>query len=183
MRYLSILPLALVMVSGCKKDEDDTDTDVADTDATDTDTDAADTDTDAADTDDTDVADTDDTDAPDTDDTDAGDTLFTLTFDGSGYDPHDGQTVALAIHDTDGFALTGGGMATVAGGTFTITVADKLEDGKSYAIDWFADMNNNKKCDADDHAWHMEIGPVTADVAHSDTHDAAAIDMMACKAF
>ncbi len=130
-------------------------------------------DTDPVDTDDSDTVDT-ETDAP---------VMFDLTLNGTGFDPHDGQILAVAIHDLDGFALSGGGMTTVAAGSFSIMVADKLEAGAEYAVDYFADMNGNKKCDADDHAWHLEIPAVAGDVVLDEIHDPAAVDLMACKAF
>jgi hypothetical protein len=173
---------ALCALTACNGDDDDTDTDGdADTDTdTDTDTDA-DTDTDGGDTD-SDPGDT------DTDTTPA--LLHSVTFTGSGYEPHDGQMMYFIVKNPmDGPAVPPAAMDSItmdSTGTFSFTWTDVMEDGLPYSVAWYADINGDGNCmPGDDHMWSVPVGatqtsPVTADATINADHDPLNLIEPAC---
>jgi hypothetical protein len=48
---------------------------------------------------------------------------------------------------------------------------DALDQGSSYTLYWYADVNDNMTCDdGTDHYWSLAIPSVTADVDESHMH-------------
>ena len=116
---------------------------------------------DDVDTEDTDVVDT-DTDTP----------MYDLTINGAGFDPHNGQTLEIAVLTEDD-TIIDSQSTTVSEGTFSFSWDGALADGSGYKVHYYADLNENGGCDAppDDHAWERVIDDVddniTLDLVHS----------------
>jgi|GEM_PF-1240739 len=86
-----------------------------------------------------------------------------LTVEFSGMNPHIGQHVYIAVKDT----VTGkevGRSHAVADSVFTLQVPG-IEQGKSYHVDIWADLNEDGMYDAPpaDHAWRLELNEVMGD--------------------
>jgi hypothetical protein len=100
----------------------------------------------------------------------AGD-LGTLTVNFSMMSPHVGQDLWLAVIDTETMNEVGR-VHVVAELTFVVEIANILEDGKSYHVDFFVDYNQSGYYDppGTDHAWRLELNNVlgneTLDFAH-----------------
>lgn len=118
-----------------------------------------------------------------TDDTDGNDTdagaMFAVALHGSGYDPHDGQTINAIVVDADGNEL-GSGTTTVSAGAFIIEMAD-IPEG-THKVSWHADMNGNGDCDnaPDDHVWTQDVTVSGQDASVEHTH---ATDFADCTYF
>ena len=155
-----IIGLTMTLSLGCGDKDDSTesgDSDDANTSNTNTDADT-DTDTDA------------DTDA-DTD-TDA-DADFDLTFNGSGYNPHETNIVEFALVD-DADATTTVWASDVVAGVITETWVGAVTAGHSYTLFWYADLDGSQTCTSPpaDHGWSEAIPAVTAQVDVSRDHNA-----------
>ena len=185
---LSLMGLALVACSGddTKTDTDDdttTDTTPADTD---TDTDA-DSDTDAdtdADSDADSDADT-DTDT-DTQTTDTDPNAFNLTFMGTGYEPHDTQTIYFAIANAGTMPPTVTATAMMvmdSTGIIDMMWTNVLIMSGNYVVAWYADMDGDGNCTpGTDHVWSEMTMNVMADVTITRDHDLV-FDNQVCALF
>ena len=119
-----------------------------------------------------------------TDDTDGGDdtdmgATYAVALHGTGYDPHNGQTINAIVVDTDGNEL-GSGTTTVSDGAFIIEMAD-IPEG-THKVSWHADMNANGACDnaPDDHVWTQDVTVSGADASVQHAH---ATDFADCTYF
>jgi hypothetical protein len=104
----------------------------------------------------------------------SGDTqgaLLGLFFNGTGFAPHNGQTLHAAVVEEDSGNIVKTDSQVVTDGKFSFDW-DVLEMGKTYRIDYYADLNGNGKCDAPptDHVWRESIPAVTGDVTDDVTH-------------
>lgn len=108
---------------------------------------------------------------------------FDLSFDGVEYGVHDGQTLHVALVRLIDSAVIQRDSALISGGSFSFTWTDVLERGKTYRIDYYADINFNMECESsDDHVWSTTISSVSDHVAISDAHDTN-FDLTACDSF
>ena len=104
-------------------------------------------------------------------------TTFSLSLELNGYgNAHDGHTLYFSLwddaDDMDPVATMTKDVVKGGGGN-TIELADKLTEGKSYTLYWFADVNENETCDMDtDHHWNLKIDAVKADAALVHQHTA-----------
>ncbi len=96
----------------------------------------------------------------------------TFSFTGVDYTAHAGFIAAVRVLDgtTVVFCGTSGAITT----DFTITApGTPLEDGKTYSVETFADLNTDNRVYDEanqDHNWSFTIGPVTSNVAMSFVH-------------
>ena len=61
---------------------------------------------------------------------------------GEGYDPHNGQLLEIALVDSSG-AVVDSQSTTVADGTVTFTWTGVLEEGETYEVHHYADLNES----------------------------------------
>jgi len=108
---------------------------------------------------------------------------FAVELAGSAFDPHEGQTLVVAVHQAMGFAFVAGDFAPVTGGQFAFAFPGVLVGGQGYFVDYFVDVNGDNRCNGADLMWHLVVPPVTADVVIADVYDPATIDIQACAAF
>jgi hypothetical protein len=97
-----------------------------------------------------------------------------LVFSGAGFGIHKGSQFAVAISLADsGKLVAGKTVAAVTEDTFIYTWPGLLAPGVAYNVDYYADLNNNKACDApaDDHVWRRSIAATDAGTL-TVTHDA-----------
>jgi len=105
---------------------------------------------------------------------------FDLTFTGTGFDPHEGNTLQVALIEARSGTVLDRVSTAVADGSFSLSWPDALDAGKVYRIDFYADFNGSGFCEAppEDHVWRLETAPVSGDVvvdfAHSTRFDASA---------
>lgn len=96
-----------------------------------------------------------------------------LVFSGTGFSVHNGSQFAVAVSLADsGKVVAGKTMDALSGDTFLYTWPGLLAPGVAYNVDYYADLNNNKACDApaDDHVWRRTVG--AADTGNvTVTHD------------
>jgi hypothetical protein len=86
-------------------------------------------------------------------------------------EPHNGQTLRLWVNDKSTGSTLFNTEVTVSP-EFDV-VAEGLEDGKSYNIDFYADHNSNDVYDAPptDHAWRLELNNVISDTLLTFSHN------------
>jgi len=101
----------------------------------------------------------------------ADETKHMLTVRFAGMGPHDGQTLRLWVIENSTESTLYSTEVTVTP-EFDI-VAEGLENGKSYRIDFYADHNLNGSYDAPptDHAWRLMLDEVTSDTILSFNHN------------
>lgn len=90
-----------------------------------------------------------------------------LTISFNGMTPHVGQLFQLRVVDkATSFEVAHHTIRAIAGASFTIDMLC-LEDGKSYSVDMYADLNGNGHYDAPptDHAWRLAADNVSGNVA------------------
>ncbi len=105
-------------------------------------------------------------------------TEFNLTVDFSAMNPHIGQTLWLALTDTEtGVELER--KKVTASAEFTVMFSG-IEKDHSYKIDFFADHNKNGMYDAPpaDHAWRLELNDVAGDTSLTFIHNTSFTDIM-----
>jgi hypothetical protein len=107
---------------------------------------------------------------------------FSFTFNLSGMEPHEEQTISVVVRD--GATEVAADQGVVSNGTVSFSFADILEAQTTYTVDFFADIDGDGLCDAppDDHAWSESIGPVSEDLTLDWTHDMD-FSMVACGSF
>lgn len=114
---------------------------------------------------------------------------YCLTFKGTAYSVHIGQTfkVALVLADGSNTVVTGATVAALPGASFTVDLPRAMAAGVPYYVDYYADNNRDGTCTtpalAGDHVWrshtvqdfyHGTVTTVTAlngDVTFSAPHD------------
>jgi hypothetical protein len=160
---LMVLAVALAATSwGCGGDDDDDD-DSSD----DSGDDSSDDDSGGDDTTDDDATDDDAT------DDDTGGATFDLTFSGTGFGPHDGQTITVAVTDIEDAVVVATDSTTISGGAFSFNFPGILGETHTFHVDYYADVNGSDSCEAPptDHAWRVDIPAVSADVDLPVTHN------------
>lgn len=107
--------------------------------------------------------------------TDASPATFDLTFTGTGYNPHDGQTIWFALWDdaNTSAAVATRTTATDGAGNLSETFSGALVEGHSYTLYWAADFNGNGACNSPpaDHGWSVAISTVSGNVSETYNHD------------
>ena len=115
---------------------------------------------------------------------DTGGATFDLAFSGTGFTPHNGQMLHVAVLDaaTDAHVVTDQSQ-TVSGGTFSFNFPGVLEQGHNYHVDYYADFNGNGSCDSPptDHVWRAEVSDVQDNVNLQVTHNTNFTDV--CSSF
>jgi len=98
---------------------------------------------------------------------------FDLSFSGSGFAPHNGQTLGVAIVSLADGSVIATDSVTVADGAFSFEWLGLLDEGASYFVDYYADFDGSGACDAPptDHVWRESIDVVAADVDLAVTHN------------
>lgn len=97
---------------------------------------------------------------------------FDVTFNGTGYSPHEGQTVHAMLIRADNDDPRESGTATITNGSFTFTWPLAVDDGLAYYIDFYADVDGNGTCEAGtDHVWRVDIPAVSGNVTVNETHN------------
>ena len=97
----------------------------------------------------------------------------TVTVEFSGMDPHLGQQFELrVVNEVTGAELERITVPEVPVPEFELSFAVS-EEGASYQIDFYADHNSNGRYDGPptDHAWRLEVGTVSGDMALSFSHN------------
>ncbi len=109
---------------------------------------------------------------------------YELTFTGSGFDPHDGDTLHAALIDAATGAVVVRALTIVAHGSFTIRWPAILQPGHSYRVDYYADVNNNGRCDGPpiDHMWSVAVPAFSGRTRVAVTHNTD-FDVQACAKF
>ncbi|MDP3569598.1 MAG: hypothetical protein Q8S42_03145, partial [Archangium sp.] len=96
---------------------------------------------------------------------------FDLVFNGTGYSPHNGQTVRMAlVQQSDGGVLNTQSLV-VANGNVNFTFTGLLQSGAAYNVDYYADVNGNNQCGGNDHIWREVVPAVTANVTLTQSHN------------
>jgi hypothetical protein len=92
------------------------------------------------------------------------DIKYDLTFRGSAFQPHEGQTLFVAVVRVDNGNTVEEGASVVTNGLFEFNWMSSLEEGKSYYVDYYADINGDSQCSTgSDHYWRETIQNVMAD--------------------
>jgi hypothetical protein len=97
-----------------------------------------------------------------------------LVFTGTGFAVHDGAKIAVSVtRDDTKEVVAGKVVAAQSGDSFSFSWPGLLAPGVTYNVDYYADANGNKACDAPtaDHVWRRVIAP-TDTGALTVTHDA-----------
>ncbi|HUJ73570.1 MAG TPA: hypothetical protein VL359_01880 [bacterium] len=102
----------------------------------------------------------------------AGD-QYNLDFSVTKFNPHNGETLAVAVVDAESGKVIAKQSGKVVDNTASFTFSRILSKGKTYYVDFYADHNKNGVCDDPpaDHEWRLSVGPVdgnmTATMAHN----------------
>ncbi|MDP1824484.1 MAG: hypothetical protein Q8L48_14615 [Archangium sp.] len=102
-----------------------------------------------------------------------GTAMFDLVFNGTGYAPHNGEVMRMALVQISDGGIVSTQQQTVASGNFTITFTQMLAQGQAYQVDYYADRNANSMCEAPptDHVWRDPVAAVTQNVTINQTHN------------
>ena len=107
--------------------------------------------------------------------TTGGMTGFDLTFEGTGYNPHDGQDIWFVLKEAGTYTQVGTLRTTMTDGAGNIneTWAGVLQPGVSYALFWVADLDGDGACTppGGDHGRSVPISAVSGDVVLQETHN------------
>lgn len=108
----------------------------------------------------------------DEDDADHDEGPFDLTFAGTGFGPHNGQTLWVAVVATQTNTVLDKQSVTVTDGAFSLSWTGALEHDLDYAVHYYADHNGSGGCDAPpgDHVWSESLGKIHADITKTVTH-------------
>lgn len=107
-----------------------------------------------------------------------------LTFSGNAtfHGPHGGQPIHVAVVNSTTHKVVAeksGTVSKTANPSFSFTFPGVLKDGQSYEVDYWIDSNFGGGtlgvCDAKqhDHQWRVNLGTVTGNVNHMETHQPA----------
>lgn len=102
--------------------------------------------------------------------------LFKLQF--SGMTPHLGQSVSVRLIETVSGKEAGRGVRNADLAAFSLGVPC-LENGKTYQVDFYADLNENGIYDAPpvDHAWRLTSGSISGDKSLLFSHNTSFTDI------
>jgi hypothetical protein len=92
----------------------------------------------------------------------------------TGMTPHVGQMFVFNIKESASDSVViDTGIVSVPSDTFELSLGRKLMKGKSYLIDFFADLNKNGKYDKPpvDHAWRIPLLKLTGDTTITFVHN------------
>jgi hypothetical protein len=109
----------------------------------------------------------------------ADDPQVTLTLQFSGMTPHIGQQLEIRLIDkTTGKEAGREEVSSIPGASFNVNMSDLLV-GRSYWIDFYADLNMNSLYDPPptDHAWRLELDNVTGDTNVPFVHNTNFVDI------
>jgi len=115
---------------------------------------------------------------------DTGGGTFDLDFSGTGFTPHNGEMLHVAVLDiASGAHVVTDQSQTVSGGLFSFHFPGILEQGHGYHVDYYADVNGNGSCDAPptDHVWRTDVDNVQDNVNLQVTHNTSFTDV--CSSF
>ena len=104
---------------------------------------------------------------------DAQEVYYQLTFEGSGYNPHDGNLLRAALVDLSTGNVVKTEDTVIENGAFQFVWADVLEDGGDYKLYYFADKSGNGECNAPpvDHGWSLVLSNIQGDRTVSEVHN------------
>jgi hypothetical protein len=108
----------------------------------------------------------------DKDDASAAPEMYNFSLTGSDYTMHDGQTFSWRLYNRDTRTSVKSGNFDLQGDDIEVSVEKSLQKDSRYALQMFADMDGNDKCDAPptDHAWTFPIDKVSGDVSLNQDH-------------
>jgi hypothetical protein len=94
-----------------------------------------------------------------------GSGMYSFTVEGHGFDHHDGKQLYVVLLENGAAKVRG--EVTVEAGAFSLGWHGVLQEGKTYAVSYYVDVNGNDACDAapTDHVWHADVPLGVADVA------------------
>jgi len=98
--------------------------------------------------------------------------FYDLTFSGTGYSPHDGQTLHVAVVDDLDDSVLASDSVTVTSGEFSFYWPNVLVEGGNYRIDYYADVDGDGSCADPDHIWSRSLSMVSDDEGLDVEHDA-----------
>jgi plastocyanin len=103
---------------------------------------------------------------------------FVLTVNFTGMTPHVGQTLWLAVIDQATKKEIGRVKKSVTTAAFAINVSG-IESGKSYNVDFYADLNKNGVYNAPptDHAWRLQANNITGNTTLNFAHNITFTDI------
>ncbi len=103
---------------------------------------------------------------------------FVLTVNFTGMTPHIGQTLWLAVIDQATKKEIGRVKKSVTTAAFGIDVSG-IESGKSYNVDFYADLNKNGVYNAPptDHAWRLQANNITGNASLNFAHNTTFTDI------
>lgn len=107
-----------------------------------------------------------------------------LSFTGTGFVIHEKSKIEIVVtRAADGVAVAHGGYTGLEGDKLSFSWDGLLEMGQAYSVDYYADLNNDKRCNppADDHVWHRDIPVVTDNVKLEVVHDSIWVNV--CSSF
>jgi len=114
---------------------------------------------------------------------------FNLTLKGTGYNPHNTETLnAALVRAKDGKVVAKKSTTVSNTGTFSIAWMNSVQMGMGYTVDYYADHNKNGTCQApaaspgNDHGWRESVPAVGANVMLNTVHDLA-FEAMVCDSF
>jgi hypothetical protein len=96
-----------------------------------------------------------------------------IDFSGSGFTPHDGQTLyAGVIPQGSSMGFDWQDSATVMAGAFSLQGSAVLQKGTAYFLNYYADVNQNGICEPNqgDHIWRLSLPPVQDNVVVTVVH-------------
>lgn len=97
---------------------------------------------------------------------------FDLHLEGTGFQPHEGQNLVVVVDASDSSTPVGTGKDRILNGAFAFDWPDLLTEGKTYTVDYFADVDDDGACDPDtDAVWRRELRSVAGRVSLSVIHD------------
>lgn len=99
---------------------------------------------------------------------------FTLTL--ASFTPHAGQQFVVTVRNEDGDVEVGTSTVDAVAADEVIVIAGIIEAGASYTVNFYADLNGNKACDAPDadHVWSLtgqtpDAGALSIEFPHNGT--------------
>ena len=106
---------------------------------------------------------------------------FDLTLNFINMTPHVGQLLQLRVLDmSTGYLAAETTLVAVPSANFQLAFSQALQAGRSYDIDFYADLNKNGNYDTPsaDHAWRLTTEDVSDNVALDFTHNTSFTDIM-----
>lgn len=98
--------------------------------------------------------------------------LYALTFKGSTFEMHNGQTLFASLVDKESLQTIVTKQVVVQDGAFELPFDAFMVRDQDYYLDYFIDQNGNNLCDPPpvDHSWRINIENVKDTVLVADTH-------------